>query len=102
MGKYVFAYRGGGMAATEEEQAKSMEAWGAWFGTLGDAVVEIGNPFGGSTAVTSGGSNGAAGSGLTGYSVVSASSLEDAAAKAGGCPIFSSGGSVDVYEAIDM
>ena len=35
-----------------------MEAWGAWFGSLGDSVVDIGNPFGGSTAVADG-ANGA-------------------------------------------
>ena len=102
MGKYVFAYRGGGMAATEEEQAKAMQAWQVWMGELGDSLVDIGNPFAGSTAVTVGGSNGTASSGLTGYSVVSASSLDDAAAKTRGCPIFASGGSVDVYEAIAM
>ena len=102
MGKYVFAYKGGGMAATEEEQATAMQAWQAWMGELGDSLVDVGNPFAGSTAVTVGGSNGTASSGLTGYSVVSASSLDDAAAKTRGCPIFASGGSVDVYEAIAM
>ena len=102
MGKYVFAYKGGGMAATEEEQGKAMQAWQAWIGELGDSLVDIGNPFAGSAAVTVGGSNGAASSGLTGYSIVSASSLDDAATKTRGCPVFASGGSVDVYEAIAM
>ena len=102
MGKYVFAYKGGGMAATEEEQAKAMQAWEAWMGELGDALVDVGNPFAGSTAVTVAGENGTASSGLTGYSIVSASSLDDAAAKTHGCPIFASGGSVDVYEALEM
>jgi len=102
MSKYVYAYRGGGIAATEEEQAKAMAEWQAWFGELGDAVVEIGAPFGGSTAVLAGGSNGSAGSGLSGYSVVAAASLDDAASKARGCPIFNRGGSVDVYEAVEM
>src|SRR5262245_55237401 len=102
MGKYLYAYKGGGMAATEEEQAKSMAEWQAWFGELGDAVVDRGAPFGGSTAVTSSGSNSAAGSGLAGYSVVQASSLDEAATKARGCPIFASGGSVEVYEALEM
>jgi hypothetical protein len=102
MGKYVFAYKGGGMAATEEEQASAMQAWQAWMGELGDSLVDVGNPFAGSRAVTVGGSNGTAGSGLTGYSIVTASSLDDAAAKTRGCPIFANGGSVDVYEAIPM
>ena len=97
MGKYVFAYKGGGMPQTEEEQQRVMSAWTAWFGTLGDAVIEIGNPFGASAAV-----NGGSTSGLTGYSVVSADSLDDAVAKAGGCPILERGGGVEVYEAIAM
>lgn len=102
MGKYVFAYKGGGMAATEEERNAAMAAWGNWFQGLGGAVVDMGTPFGSSASATGNGSNGSAGSGLTGYSIVSASSLDDAVGKTGGCPIFASGGSVDVYETLEM
>ena len=102
MGNYVFAYKGGGMARTEEERNAAMAAWGAWFQGLGDSVVDMGAPFGGSAAATGNGAGGAAGSGLTGYSIVSASSLDDAVGKTGGCPVFASGGSVDVYEALEM
>jgi hypothetical protein len=102
MGKYVLAYKGGGMAATEEERNASMEKWGAWFGSLGGAVADMGAPFSGSAAVTAGGGNGTAGSGLTGYSVVTAGSLDDAVGIAEGCPILDDGGSVDVYEAMEM
>jgi hypothetical protein len=97
MGKYVLAYRGGGMAATEEEQKAAMEKWGAWFGSLGGAVSDMGNPFGGSASVGNGGT-----AGLTGYSIVTAGSLDDAVGLAEGCPIIESGGSVDVYEALEM
>jgi hypothetical protein len=95
--KYVYAYTGGGMAQTEEEQAAAMAAWGAWFGQLGSAVVDGGNPFGASTTVGSGGSVG-----LTGYSVIQADSLEAAAKLTSGCPILASGGAVDVYETIEV
>ena len=64
MGKFVLAYKGGGMAETPEAQEAAMKAWGDWFGTLGSAVVEIGNPFGASTAVNSDGSTGTATAGL--------------------------------------
>ena len=97
MGKYVLAYKGGGMPETDEEQKQVMDAWMAWFGGLGDAVVDIGNPFGPSAAV-GGGST----SGLTGYSIVNASNMDDALGKAGGCPILDGGGSVEVYETIAM
>jgi hypothetical protein len=102
MGKYVFAYKGGGMATTEEERNAAMAAWGAWFQGLGDSVVDMGAPFGGSASRSGNGSSGAAGSALTGYSVIAASSLDDAVGKAGGCPIFARGGDVEVYEALEM
>jgi len=98
MGKFVFAYTGGGMPETEEEGKRVMEAWTTWFGGLGDKVVDMGNPFGASTSVGNGGP-----SGLTGYSIVSAASLDDAVSLAGGCPILDGGnGAVEVYEALEM
>ena len=103
MAKYLFAYKGGGgMATTDEEREAAMAAWGAWFGQLGPAIVDAGNPFGPSAGVTSSGSNGAASSGLTGYSVIEASSLEDATSKATGCPVLADGGGVDVYETFEV
>ena len=102
MGKFVLAYTGGGTPASEEEGAKVMEAWMGWFGTLGAAIIDGGNPFGPSTAVAADGSITAASAGLTGYSIVSADSLDAAAELAKGCPILSAGGSVEVYEAMDM
>ena len=91
------------MAATEAAQQAAMEAWMGWFGALGDAVIDGGSPFGPAKAIASDGavSDGGA-AGLTGYSVIDASSLDDAASKAKGCPVLASGGTVDVYEAIDM
>ena len=103
MGKYVYVYKGGsGMAATEAEQQAIMAAWGAWLGELGGALVDVGNPFGPSAAVNADGSNGGATSGLTGYSILEAGSLEEATAKAQGCPVLASGGSVEVYETFEV
>ena len=97
MGKYVFAYKGGSIPQSEEEQQRVMAAWTDWFGTLGDSVVAMGEPFGASAAVDGGST-----SGLTGYSIVSANSLDDALAKAGGCPVLADGGGVEVYETLAM
>lgn len=105
MTKYVLAYSGGNAEIPEgdADQAALMEAWGAWFGTLGEAVLDGGNPFGPSSTVKPDGSVSAGGSvGLTGYSVISADSLEGAQKMAKGCPVLEGGGSVDVYEAIEM
>jgi hypothetical protein len=100
MGNYLFGYRGGGgMPETDEERKAVMAAWESWFGQLGEAVVDPGNPFAGSASVSGDGatSEGAA-SGLTGYSVVKAGDLAAATGLAKGCPVLTSGGSVDVYE----
>ncbi len=102
MAKFVYVYIGGQMAETPEAQEQAMQAWGAWFGTLGDSVADIGNPFGNSATVSSSGTADGGKSGAGGYSIVSAGSLSDAAAMATGCPVLASGGSVEIYEAIPM
>lgn len=103
MGKYVVVYQGGRMGETEAEQQEAMTAWMNWFGSLGADVADPGAPFGPSASVASDGSTAdGAGSGLTGYSIITADSLSDATAKAKGCPVLSAGGSLEVYEAIPM
>ena len=100
MAKFVYIYAGGQRAETPEAQEKAYQQWGAWFGTLGDAVVDMGNPFAESVTVKSGGSG--SGASATGYSVITATSLQEAATLAEGCPILQSGGTVEVYEAVEM
>jgi hypothetical protein len=103
MGKYVLVYKGGGMGETEAEQQEAMTQWMNWFGSLGDSVVDGGNPFGPSSSIASDGAvSGAGASSLTGYSIVSAGSLSEACDKAKGCPVLSSGGSIEVYEAMPI
>lgn len=104
MGTYVFAYHGGKMAETPEEQQAEMAKWGAWFGALGEAIVDGGAPIALAKTVSADGSvsDGGGADPLTGYSVVTADSLEAAVALAGDCPILAGGGSVEVCETIEM
>ena len=102
MGKYVLAYTGGTMAETEAEQQAVMEQWMNWFGALGESVLDGGSPFGPSSTVSPGGLADGGRSSLTGYSIVSAESLAEACEKAKGCPVLSSGGSVEVYESLPI
>lgn len=104
MGKFVLAYTGGGeMGESEEEQQEIMGHWMNWFGALGEAVVDGGNPFGASATVGSDGEVAEHGaSALNGYSIIDAESLEDACEKAKGCPVLAGGGSVEVYEAVPI
>jgi hypothetical protein len=104
MANFLYAYRGGnGMATTPEAQEKVMAEWGAWFATLGAALVDGGKPFAQSQTVHGDGSATPGGqSGLTGYSVVNAADLAAAADLAKGCPLLADGGSVEVYATVDM
>ncbi len=103
MPKYVYAYHGGGMAESEAEQAEVMEAWGAWFGQLGEAIVDGGNPTAAVMTVAADGSSSEGGPNpLSGYSLVNADNMEAAIEMAKGCPVLASGGTVEVAETIEM
>ena len=104
MAKYLFVYHGGGRPDTKEAQAKAMAAWGQWFGSMGKAVINGGNPVGKSWTVKSNGSVAKDGGAnpVSGYSLIEAKDYDEAVAKAKGCPILTGGGSVEVAEAFDM
>ena len=104
MPKFVLAYHGGSIPDSEAAQAEAMATWGTWFATLGDVVIDGGNPTGQSKTVGANGSvsNGGGGNPLTGYSLINAASIDEAVKHAKGCPILAVGGSVEVAEAIDM
>jgi hypothetical protein len=104
MAKYLFVYHGGNTASNPTDMKALMDAWGTWFGSLGAAVIDGGNPVGPSstvkpdgTLVSGGGSNPA-----SGYSLIEASSLEDAHKKASGCPLLKAGGTIEIAQAMDM
>lgn len=104
MPKFLYVYHGGGVPESEEEGKKVMQAWMDWMGSLGDAIIDGGNPVGMSKTVVPGGkveANGAANP-ASGYSLINAADMDDALAKAKGCPILDAGGSVEVAETMDM
>ena len=102
MTNYVLLYKGGGMPATEEEQQQVMAAWGTWAEKVGQAMVDLGNPFGPSRSIAADGTVSDGGSGMTGYSILQADSLDDAAELASSCPIIASGGTIEVYETFQV
>lgn len=104
MAKYLFVYHGGGAPTNPADIKKTMDAWGAWFGSMGAAVIDGGNPVGKSSTVKPDGSLAAGGGAnpASGYSLIEASSLEDAHKKASGCPILASGGSIEIAQCMDM
>ena len=105
MAKYLFVYHGGGSAPANKEEMKAvMDAWSAWFGSLGAAVIDGGNPVGPSSTVKSDGTlaGGGGANPASGYSLIEASSLADAHRKASGCPLLKAGGTIEIAQAMDM
>lgn len=104
MAKYLFVYHGGTHPSNPEAVKEAMDAWGAWFGSMGAAVIDGGNPVGKSSTVKPDGSlqSGGGSNPAGGYSLIEASGLEDAHQKAKGCPLLEAGGTIEIAEAMDM
>jgi len=101
MNNFLLVYTGGGMPETEEEQAAVLKGWEAWFETLGDHLVDGGNPTGPvAKTIMSDGSvvDGPDGKMATGYSMLAAESYDDALNLAKGCPMLEGGGNITLYE----
>jgi hypothetical protein len=74
--------------------AEAFAAWTAWFTELGDSLVDRGNPAFRRTML----GNGGPGTVLGGYTLISADSLEEAAALAAGHPLMTRGGGIEIGE----
>ena len=96
MKKFLFIYN-----ATPERGSDTDEDWMAWFGAIGEHLIDVGNPFDGGTLV-----KGGAVSDITsfselvgGYSLISAADIEQAAGLAKSCP---NAAGIRIFEAIPM
>jgi hypothetical protein len=102
MANYLLVYHGGSQPEDEAAGKAVMDAWMGWFGRLGSAVVDGGNPTSQTKVISSDGSVADGGpQSPTGYSVLRAESLDEAVALAKGCPHLAAGGMVEVSETID-
>jgi len=96
---YLLLYSGGRMPETDAERGQVMKAWDEWFHSLGGALKDGGNPFSGqSKTIDTDGSVSNGGGSASGYSVITAESLDEAVGKAKGCPVLQGGAKIAVYE----
>jgi hypothetical protein len=105
MTDFLLVYKGGSMPETDEERATVMDAWTQWFGQLGGALKDGGNPFTpvSKTISADGSVSDTAGSPpSTGYTILSAESLDEALGLAKGCPVLQGGAAVEVYETLPV
>ena len=98
MANFLLTYHGGSMPDTKEEQDQVMAAWTGWFGAIGDALVDGGNPISQAKAISPDGSVMDATSAPSGYSIIKAGSLDEAVTLSKGCPVLAGGAAVVVSE----
>ena len=105
MPKYVLTYHGEMNMEDMPTDPAAIEAvmaeWGAWYESMGSALVDGGAPFGVSTAISSSGAVDAPAQ-LSGYTIVEAADVAAATAIAEGSPVLANGHTVQISEAIDM
>lgn len=96
MNKYVFLHKGF-VTPTPEIG----EAWGAWFASIADHIVDSGSPFGSAREITEAGTRDLPLDldALTGYTIINAADLDEATAIASTCPFITG---IRVYEAMSM
>jgi len=80
MAQFMLVYRGEAtdLTAMSPEEGKAvLDRWQAWMGKVGDALKDVGAPFGESTSLVDDGSTAAAAA-SSGYSIIEANDLDHA------------------------
>lgn len=103
MPQYIMVYLGGDQPSSPEEGKQHFAKYTQWLSSLGDSVVSPANPLKNThtiapdTTVSTGGT-----STMSGYTIITASSIESALSMAKTCPFLDINGSLEVSELISM
>jgi hypothetical protein len=103
MARFVLLFHG--RETPEQPTREDNLAWLRWFGWLGeDSIVDWGSSFSAPVTIESDGtaSREPVPDPAAGFTIIEAPSLHDAVLMANECPVSKSGGSVRIYEAIQM
>jgi hypothetical protein len=107
MNKFMVLYRSDmsardQMAGSTPEQAQAgMDAWMAWAGKAGEAIVDLGAPLADAAYIGAGPAAGASGH-VTGFSILQAESADALTSVLDGHPHLEMGGSIEVLEFLSM
>lgn len=104
MPNYVLTYHGemGPMPEDPAVMEAVMQEWGAWYGQIGDALVDGGAPFGETASIGPDGADTANPASMTGYTIIKADDIAGAAVFAKTCPVLKNGHTVQISQSIDM
>lgn len=95
MPEYIFSYH---RPQDVEVNRESAADWMQWFESIRGNVVELGAPVGDTRRLGSA----APGQIVSGFSIISARDLDEAAALADGCPAFKQSGGVEIGELLEV
>lgn len=103
MTQFVITYLGGNPPATPEEGKQHFARYMAWLGSLGEAAVSPMNPFRNTYTVSPDGNASHGGqTGMSGFTIIEAESMDKALEAAKGCPFLEIEGTLEVSELVDM
>lgn len=103
MAHYILSYLGGDQPSSPEEGKKHFEKYTQWLTSLGTAVVSPTIPLKDTVTVNPDGTvvEGTTTS-MSGYTVITADSMDDAIKAARSCPFLEIGGTLEVSEVMEM
>lgn len=111
MSEFVFLYRGGERPSSPQEAQQVMQKWMTWLETLGKQghIVDRGQPLEPAGKVVKGkqktitdGPYAEAKDLVGGFTIIKAADLAQAAELSKGCPVFDTGGAVEVRPVMKM
>lgn len=103
MPKYVMTYLGGNPPATPEEGQKHFAEYQAWLKGLGNKAISPANPLKGTMCVAPDGSTSEGSqTGMSGYTIIEADSMDEALQAAKACPFLGIGGTMEISELVEM
>jgi len=110
MADFIYLFRGGSMEGSPEQMQQQMQKWRIWIEELGkkghhksgEPLDRTGKVLSGKQRVVTDGPYAEAKDVVGGYLMVAAETLATAVELAKGCPVFESGGSVEVRPVMKM
>ena len=102
MTQYLLVYFGGNPPSMPEQGQQHFAKYQQWLASLGEAAVSPMNPIKGTRSLNAASGEAAGATGMSGYTVIEADSMEAALEMARGCPFLDIGGTLEVSELVKM
>ncbi|MFT6407734.1 MAG: hypothetical protein ACJAQ6_001148 [Arenicella sp.] len=103
MANFMLTYLGSPQISTAEEKQSHMQKYHQWITDLGDAALSPMNPLKNVSVIDSAGDVTIGGeTGMSGFTIVTAESMDAAMAIAKACPFLEVGGRLEIAEMIEM